>query len=50
MVGGAVAGLAVAGAITGGILSGVAGGGGLAPVRPASRPVPATTHPAPGGR
>jgi hypothetical protein len=46
MVGGTVAGLAVAGAITGGILSGVAGGGRPAPDRPASRPVPATTQPA----
>ncbi len=35
MVGGTVAGLAVAGAITGGVLSGVAGGGSPAPDRPA---------------
>jgi hypothetical protein len=46
MVGGTVAGLAVAGAITGGVLSGVAGGGSPAPDRPAGRPVPASTGPA----
>ena len=44
MVGGTVAGLAVAGAITGGILSGVAGGGGPAPV-PAGQPSGPGHHP-----